>query len=138
MGLMQIYWFAMGKSGIHGTLWMNIFTGVPAAIIGAWVGVLITEWVTKQIIIGNPNLAAAALRGLLYGLLAGVVIGAACMVPLLTIGHYMGTIQFFAEGSYVFVKILGTGAMGGGIFGGMIGAAAGVVYGPGITWYIQH
>lgn len=138
MGLFQIYWSVMDFSGIHGSLWMNLATGLPASVIGAFAGVKITDWITRRIISGNPKIILVALKGIGYGTVAGVVIGIASVTPLLVIGHYMGTIQFNMTGDLILLRLLGTGALGGGVFGGMIGAAAGFVYGPAIMWYINH
>lgn len=137
IGFMQIYWSATGMTGIHGPFWKNVVTGIPSAVIGAYVGTKSTEWTTKQIMKGNPKPVKAALKGMAYGAIDGAIIGTASMVPLIMIGHYAGTIRFNFSDDMIILKILGSAIAGGVVFGGLNGAAIGVVYGPGISLYMK-
>ena len=67
MGFLHIYWSATGVSGIHGPFWKNLATGIPSALVGAYVGAKATEWTTRQIMKGNPKPAKAILKGAAYG-----------------------------------------------------------------------
>ena len=137
MGFLHIYWGATGVSGIHGSFGQNLATGIPSSIVGAYVGVKTTEWITKKIMTGNPKPRRAALKGIAYGAINGAAILTASMVPLLIIGHYTDTIHFNLSEDLIMLKLLGASAAGGTLYGGMIGATAGAVYGPFISLYMK-
>lgn len=135
MGLMHLYWRATGVSGTYGPMWKNMVTALPSVMIGAYVGARSTEWATRRMIKGNPKPGKAALKGVAYGFIDGAIIGTACLIPLLTMGHTTGTIKF-REGLGI-IEIIGAATMGGIIFGGMTGATIGIVYGPCVSVYMK-
>lgn len=138
MGILQIYWSATGMSGIYGPFWKNLVTGVPSAIIGAYVGANTTEWVTRQIMKGHPKPGLAILKGAAYGAVDGAIILAVSFVPLLITGHYMGTIHFNKIGNrWVALKLIKMSIIGGALYGGTIGAGVGAIYGPCISFYMR-
>ena len=137
MGLLHLYWSANGMTGTDEPYWKNLLTGIPSSIIGAYVGRLSTEWTTRQILKGNPKPLRAALKGAMYGAIDGAIILTAGMIPLFLIGHYIGTISTQVEGGAAIFKLIGMSVVGGTAFGGMIGAAVGAVYGPGLSLYMK-
>ncbi len=137
MGLACIYWRATGVSGVHGPFWKSLVTGIPSAIIGSYVGAKTTKWTIRRIMEGNPKPGRAALKGAAYGAIDGAIILTASMVPLLIIGHYTDTIHFNMSNDLIILKLLGASAMGGTLYGGMIGATVGAVYGPCISLYMK-
>ena len=137
MGLLHIYWSATGVSGIHGSFSKNLVTGIPSALVGAYIGAKATEWTTRQIMKGNPKPGKSVLKGAVYGAIDGAIILTASLVPLLIIGHYTGTIHFNMSNDLIILKLLGTAAMGGIVYGGTIGATIGAVYGPCISFYMK-
>jgi len=137
MGIAQIYWSATNMSGVHGPLWKNVVTGVPSSIIGGYVGYRASEWATEQILRGNPKLGQSILRGAYYGAIDGAITFTASMLPLLVIGHYMDTIRFNFNKEMILLKLIGTGVLGGIAYGGVFGAAIGIVYGPSLSIYMQ-
>ncbi len=138
MGLLHIYWRARGVSGIHGPFWKSVVTGIPSAIVGAYIGMKTTEWTTKQIMKGEPKPGKAALKGAFYGAIDGAITLTASLIPLLIIGHYTGSIEFnFDNNDLIILKLLGTSVLGGLAYGGTFGLAIGVVYGPCISLYMN-
>ena len=137
MGLLHIYWSATGVSGIHGSFEKNLITGIPSAVIGAYVGAKTTEWVTRQIMKGNPKPAKAALKGMAYGAIDGIITLSSSLIPLFIIGHYTNTIHFNLSDDLIILKLIGISAIGGTVYGGTIGATMGVVYGPCISLYMK-
>ena len=137
MGLLHLYWRATGTSGVHGSIGENLVTAVPSMIIGAYVGSKATKWMTQQIMNGKPKPVRAALKGMAYGAIDGAIMLTASLVPLLVIGHYLGTIKFHFEGDLVLLKIIKSAVIGGVAFGGLTGAVVGTVYGPCISLYMN-
>jgi len=137
MGLAHIYWSATGVSGIHGPFWKNVLTGLPSAVIGAYVGSRTTQWMTRRIMDGNPKPAKAALKGAAYGALNGAVILTASFVPILITGYYADTIHFNMSEDMILLKLIGSSVLGGTLYGGTIGAAVGALYGPSISVYMR-
>ena len=137
MGLAHIYWSATGVSGIYGPLWKNLITGIPSAILGAYVGAKTMKWSTRRIMKGDPKPGRAALKGAFYGAVSGTIILTASLAPLLITGYYMDTIHFNMSDDLMILKLLGTAAAGGIVYGGTFGAAVGVVYGPSISLYMK-
>ena len=136
-GLLHISWSAAGVSGIHGPLWKNILTGAPSSIIGGYVGMRTTEWATRQILKGRPEPGRAALKGMMYGAIDGAITLAASSAPLLIMGHYLETIHFNFSDDLIVLKLLGASALGGALYGGILGAAIGAISGPGISLYME-
>ena len=93
MGTMTMYWKATGESGVHGPFWKSVVTAIPSILVGSYVGSKTSEWATKRMIKGHPNVAMALLKGAGYGALQGAVIFTASLVPLFIVGHYLGTYQ---------------------------------------------
>ncbi|MBC8278970.1 MAG: hypothetical protein H8E46_12115 [FCB group bacterium] len=137
MGMAQIYWSATGMSGVHGPVWKNVVTGVPSSLIGGYVGVKMTEWMTGKLLDDKPGPGRAVWRGALYGAAAGAVTFTTEMIPLLIIGHYMDTIHFNMDQDLIVFKLLGASVLGGLVYGGTFGAMGGAVYGPCISWYMD-
>jgi uncharacterized membrane protein len=134
---MHVYWSATGVSGTHGSFHSNLTTGVPSAVIGAYVGAKATEWATRQIMKGNPKPGRALLKGMFYGATAGTITLTAGFVPLLLTGHYTETIHFNFSDDLIILKLLGASALGGMVYGGTIGAVVGAVGGPSVSLYMK-
>lgn len=137
MGFAHIYWRATGVSGIHGPFWKSLVTGIPSAVAGAYVGARSTEWMTRRIMEGSPKPGRAALKGAAYGAIDGAIVLTASVMPLLIIGHYMDTIDFNFDDDMILLKIIGAAAVGGILYGGIIGSTVGVVYGPCVSVYMK-
>ncbi len=137
MGVAHIYWRATGVSGPQGSMWKNLLTGIPSSVVGAYVGIKMTEWSAKQIMKGSPKPGKAALQGMLYGAIDGTVTLAAGLVPLLIIGHYAGTIDFNFSNEMIVFKLLGSAVAGGLVYGGTFGAVVGGISGPCISFYLK-
>jgi len=137
MGLAHVYWSATGVSGIHGPFWKNLVTGIPSAVLGAYVGSKTTKWTTRQIMRGNPKPGRAAFRGAAYGAINGAIILTSSLVPLLITGYYADTIHFNLSDDLIILKLLGTATMGGILYGGTFGATVGALYGPCISLYMK-
>lgn len=137
MGLMHIYWGATNVSGVHGPFWKIVVTGVPSAMIGSYVGTRTTEWMTKQIMKGNPKPSVAALKGAYYGAINGTLILGSSFMPLLILGHYTGSIHFNLSDDFIVLKLIGASALGGLVYGGSLGAVFGIIYGPYISIYLK-
>lgn len=137
MGVLQIYWSATGMSGVHGPVWKNVVTGVPGSIIGGYTGYKMGGWLARRILHEKPKPVKAILKGALYGGIAGAVTFTAEIVPILMIGHYMGTIDFNLEGEMIALRVLGAAVLGGIGYGGAFGIEIGAVGGLGISLYMK-
>jgi len=135
MGILTIYWRATGVSGVHGPFWKSLVTGIPSALVGAYVGRRTTEWMTRQILKGDPGPSLALFKGALYGALNGAVILSSSMIPLFLIGHYTGTIEFNREVNAF--KLVGISVLGGSLYGGVFGFAGGAIMGPCLSFYMH-
>ena len=118
-------------------MWKNAATGVPSAVVGAYVGAHTTEWITRRIMEGRPKPAKAVLKGAVYGTLDGAVTLTAGLVPLVVVGHYARTIHFNFRDDLILLRLLGAATVGGALYGGFFGAVAGAVYGPCVSAYMQ-
>lgn len=85
---------------------------------------------------GNPKPWKAALKGAMYVAIDGAIILTASYVPFFITGHYLGIIHFhnFSD-ELIILKLVGTSALGGIVYGGTIGAIAGANSGPCISLY---
>jgi len=137
MGLLQMYWSATGVSGVHGPFWKNAVVGIPSAFMGAYVGARSTEWMTREIMEGQPKPGRAALKGAAYGAAGGALTLTTSVLPLLLLGHYLDTIDFNFDDDMIALKIIGASVLGGTLYGGTFGAAAGLVYGPCVSVYMK-
>jgi len=141
IGVAHIYWSATGVSGIHGPFWKNVVTGIPSVVIGSYIGAKATEWTTRRILKGNPSPGRALLKGAAWGAVDGAVTFTAGLMPLLLMGYCMDTIHFNnmdgMGGDASIPKILGIAVIGGTLYGGTFGAAAGAVYGPCLSLYMR-
>ena len=137
MGLLHIYWSATGVSGIHGTFGKNLVTAAPSILLGAYVGSLAGRWMTEKILEDRPKPFKAFLKGTGYGMVAGAITLTTAFVPILLMGHYSGTIHFNLPKDYIFFRILWISMQGGALYGGLFGATAGAVYGPGVSLYMK-
>ena len=135
MGLFALYLGIKGDD-MEGPFWKTLAISIPTIAIGAYVGARGTEWATRQIMKSHPKVAASALKGVAYGVVDGALIGIANMVPLLTLGHLIGAINFSDDVGIL--EVIATSTFGGAIFGGMIGATVGLVYGPAISLYMKY
>jgi len=85
----------------------------------------------------NPKPAKAIWKGGFYGTVNGAVILTANYIPFLIIGHYTDTINFNFSDDMIVLKIIGASIMGGALYGGLVGAVAGTIYGPTISLYME-
>lgn len=85
----------------------------------------------------NPKPAKAIWKGGFYGAVNGAVILTANYIPFLIIGHYTDTINFNFSDDMIVLKIIGASIMGGALYGGLVGAVAGTIYGPTISLYME-
>lgn len=135
-GAMGVFTLYLGTQGeLDGPYWKTLAIGIPATIIGAYIGSRSSEWVTRKLLDARKGIGGSALRGAAYGFLDGVVTGIASMVPVLGLGYLLGVIEF--NDDIGLLGVLGAATIGGAVFGGMIGVAAGFVYGPGISIYMK-
>ena len=137
MGTMTMYWKATGESGVHGPFWQSVVTGVPSILIGSYVGNKTSEWATKQMINGQPNIAKALLKGAGYGALQGAIIFTSSLIPLFIVGHYLGVIDFAMSGPPAIFKIMGLTLIGGAGYGGIFGLMGGAALGPSFSLYLN-
>jgi len=137
MGLFHIYWRARGVSGIHGPFWKSVVIGIPSSMLGAYVGMKTTEWTTRQIMKGKPKPLKAALKGAFYGAIDGAIILTVSFIPLFILGHYLDVIHFNDLAPPIVLRLIGISVVGGSLYGGVIGAGIGVVYGPCISLYMN-
>lgn len=136
IGVLHISWRAAGVSGPKGPLYKNVITATPSIIVGAAVGSRMTGWATKKILEGRPSRSTAMFRGAVFGAIDGAVTFTAGLVPLLVLGHYLDTIDFNFGGKLAILKVVGAAVAGGTLYGGVIGAGVGPVYGLTITFCI--
>lgn len=137
LGLAHIFWSATNSTNTSEPLWKNFVTGVPSSIIGGYVGYKTSEWITKQILKGNPKPGKATLKGALYGGIGGAITFTASVVPLFIIGEYMETIQFNFDSDEMILGLVGSSILGGIGYGGTFGKAIGIVYGPSLSIYMK-
>lgn len=129
MGVLHVSWRVAGVSGPQGPLYKNVMTAVPSVMVGGAVGSRMTGWATKKILGGRPSRTRAIFRGVAYGAIDGAVTLTASLVPLLILGHYLETIDFNFSEDLVILKVAGAAVAGGTLYGGVIGAGLGSVYG---------
>ncbi|MCK4772939.1 MAG: hypothetical protein KAT18_08460 [Candidatus Latescibacteria bacterium] len=134
MGLFAFYVGIKGDD-LEGPFLQTLAISIPTTVIGAYVGVKGTEWLTRRILDAKQGVPGSALRGVAYGFVDGAMIGVASMVTLFSLAYFFDAIHF--NESMGFIDIIGSATLGGAIFGGMIGAVAGLVYGPGISIYMK-
>jgi hypothetical protein len=120
---------------IEGPYWKTLAIGVPTTVVGVWVGMRGTEWMTRKLLNGRDKVPGAAVKGFLYGLLDGALIGSAGFLTALTLGHITGGIEFNEDPGLL--EVMGMSILGGIAYGGTFGATLGVVYGPGISLYMK-
>ena len=137
MGALTIYCRAKGISGVRGPVWKSYVTGIPSIMIGSYVGSRMSEWTTKRIIKGNPNVGKGFLKGGAYGALDGAITLISSLIPLFLVGHYTDTIKINTEGSSAILNILEMSVLGGAGYGGIFGAGIGAAYGTGISLYLR-
>ncbi len=135
MGTAGLIWNATGISGAEGSFGEQLLCSIPSIALGSYVGVRMTEWMTRRILKGNPKPGRAALKGAAYGFITGAVTLTASFIPLLVIGKAVGTIDFNNDPNYA--QILGASALGGTAFGGTYGIMTGTVYGPFLSLYLR-
>jgi len=131
IGLLHLYWLSIDK----GLTWKVAATGIPAIAISTYVGMLSTEWATKQIMIGNPKPLKVTLKGVMYGAIDGAIILTASYLPFFITGHYLGTVHFNFSSDLIIFKIVGVTILGGIGYGGTVGAIAGGISGACISIY---
>ena len=120
---------------IEGPYWKTLAIGVPTTVVGVWVGMRGTEWMTRKLLAGRDKVPGAAVKGFLYGLLDGALIGSAGFLTALTLGHITGGIEFNDDPGLL--EVMGMSILGGIAYGGTFGATVGLVYGPCISLYME-
>ncbi len=135
LGLLGMYWNAVDQTQVNPPMWKNLAWGVPVCAVGSFVGYHTGEWTTRRLLAAKPKPVMAALQGAGYGALQGAATLSTSFIAAFVLGHYMGTVKFNEENITVF-KLIGMSMLGGCAFGGMIGAAGGTVYGPGVSLYM--
>lgn len=133
IGLLHLYWLSMDK----GLTWKVAATGIPSTVIAAYVGMITTEWATKQIMKGRPKPWKSALKGVMYGAMDGAVILTVSYLPFFITGHYLGTVHFNFDNEWIIFRIIGATILGGIGYGGTFGAVVGAIAGPIISVYME-
>jgi len=104
--------------------------------VGAFVDYHAGGWTTRRLLAAKPKPGMAMLKGAGYGAIQGAVTLSTGFIVAFVLGHYMETIKFNKEGITV-IKLIGMATLGGSLYGGLIGAAGGAAYGPGISFYMK-
>jgi len=137
-GFIHISSWATDNSGATGPAWKNIGLAIPSIICGCYVGNRMTEWALIKIIDDKPKPLKASAKGALYGMIDGAAIGAASLIPLVTLGYVTKVIHFNESmGSFAVLKLAAAGALVGGGVGAAAGLGIGLISGPGISIYMN-